>query len=301
MKKVIVIGSSNTDMVVSVDHLPVPGETVSGGTFLMNQGGKGANQAIAVKRLGGQLVWVTSVGDDIFGQQSMQAFKKEGIDITYVHSYADSMSGVALINVDAHAENSIAVAPGANMLLKPNDVAKALDELVEGDYLLMQLEIPLETVRYAAKIAKQKGGNVVLNPAPATLLDPDLLDGLYLITPNKTEAELLTGIKIISEETVYQAAEALVQKGVQNVIITLGGHGCVVATKEQTFRSTAIPVKAVDTTAAGDTFNGALCVALAEGKTLQSAVEFAAKASAISVTRIGAQSSIPTRFEVDLF
>lgn len=301
MKKIIVIGSSNTDMVVRVDHLPVPGETITGGTFLMNQGGKGANQAIAVKRLGGHLIWVTGIGDDIFGQQSMQAFKEEGIDVSHVHLYVGSMSGVALINVDAHAENSIAVAPGANLLLTPNDIAQSLDELADGDYLLMQLEIPLETVRYAAKLAKQKGVKVVLNPAPAAILDSDLLDGLYLITPNKSEAELLTGIKIVSEETMIQAAEVLMRKGVQNVIITLGSYGCIVATKEQTFRCTAIPVNAVDTTAAGDTFNGALCVALAEGKNLHKAVEFAAKASAISVTRIGAQSSIPTRLEVDSF
>lgn len=298
MKKVIVIGSSNVDMVVKTSHLPAPGETILGGEFLMNQGGKGANQAVAVKRMGGNLIFMAKLGDDLLGQQSVAYFKKEGIDTRYIALDENSASGVALISVDAHAENSIVVASGANMLLNEQDVDKVVEEMHEGDILLMQLEIPLQTVEYAARKAFAKGVKVVLNPAPARSLPKELFRYLYMITPNRIEAEMLTGIKIANDTDAEKVAEAICAMGVKNVIITLGSKGCFIQEDGVSYRVDACKVEPVDTTAAGDTFNGALCVGLAEGMDLRQAVVLASKASSIAVTRMGAQSSIPYREEL---
>lgn len=298
MKKVIVIGSSNVDMVVKTSHLPAPGETILGGEFLMNQGGKGANQAVAVKRMGGNLIFMAKLGDDLLGQQSVAYFKKEGIDTRYIALDENSASGVALISVDAHAENSIVVASGANMLLNEQDVDKVVEEMHEGDILLMQLEIPLQTVEYAARKAFAKGVKVVLNPAPARSLPKELFRYLYMIIPNRIEAEMLTGIKIANDTDAEKVAEAICAMGVKNVIITLGSKGCFIQEDGVSYRVDACKVEPVDTTAAGDTFNGALCVGLAEGMDLRQAVVLASKASSIAVTRMGAQSSIPYREEL---
>ena len=291
MKKIIVIGSSNVDMVVRTSHLPAPGETILGGEFFMNQGGKGANQAVAIKRLGGNLIFMAKLGNDVLGRQSVGYFKKEGIDTRYIALDEDSASGVALISVDDHAENSIVVASGANMLLNEQDVDKMLEEMCEGDILLMQLEIPLQTVEYAARKAFGKGVKVVLNPAPARSLPKELFRHLYMVTPNRIEAEMLTGIKIANDADVEKVAEEICAMGVKNVIITLGSKGCLI-------REDAFKVEPVDTTAAGDTFNGALCVGLSEGMDLKQAAVMASKASSIAVTRMGAQSSIPYREEL---
>lgn len=298
MKKVIVIGSSNVDMVVKTSHLPAPGETILGGEFLMNQGGKGANQAVAVKRMGGNLIFMAKLGDDLLGQQSVAYFKKEGIDTRYIALDENSASGVALISVDAHAENSIVVASGANMLLNEQDVDKVVEEMHEGDILLMQLEIPLQTVEYAARKAFAKGVKVVLNPAPACSLPKELFRYLYMITPNRIEAEMLTGIKIANDTDAEKVAEAICAMGVKNVIITLGSKGCLIKEDGVSYRVDACKVEPVDTTAAGDTFNGALCVGLADGMDLRQAAVLASKASSIAVTRMGAQSSIPYREEL---
>lgn len=298
MKKVIVIGSSNVDMVVKTSHLPAPGETILGGEFLMNQGGKGANQAVAVKRMGGNLIFMAKLGNDLFGQQSVVYFNKEGIDTRYISLDEKSASGVALISLDAHAENSIVVASGANMLLNEQDVDKVVEEMYEGDILLMQLEIPLQTVVYAAKKAFEKGVKVVLNPAPACSLPKELFRYLYMITPNRIEAEMLTGIKIINDTDTEKVAETIRVMGVKNVIITLGSKGCLIQEDGVSYRVDACKVEPVDTTAAGDTFNGALCVGLAEGMDLRQAAVLASKASSIAVTRMGAQSSIPYREEL---
>ena len=298
MKKVIVIGSSNVDMVVKTSHLPAPGETILGGEFLMNQGGKGANQAVAVKRMGGNLIFMAKLGNDLFGQQSVVYFNKEGIDTRYISLDEKSASGVALISLDAHAENSIVVASGANMLLNEQDVDKVVEEMYEGDILLMQLEIPIQTVVYAARKAFEKGVKVVLYPAPACSLPKELFRYLYMITPNRIEAEMLTGIKIINDTDTEKVAETIRVMGVKNVIITLGSKGCLIQEDGVSYRVDACKVEPVDTTAAGDTFNGALCVGLAEGMDLRQAAVLASKASSIAVTRMGAQSSIPYREEL---
>lgn len=298
MKKIIVIGSSNVDMVVRTSHLPAPGETILGGEFFMNQGGKGANQAVAIKRLGGNLIFMAKLGNDVLGRQSVGYFKKEGIDTRYIALDEDSASGVALISVDDHAENSIVVASGANMLLNEQDVDKMLEEMCEGDILLMQLEIPLQTVEYAARKAFGKGVKVVLNPAPARSLPKELFRHLYMVTPNRIEAEMLTGIKIANDADVEKVAEEICAMGIKNVIITLGSKGCLIREEGVSYRIDAFKVEPVDTTAAGDTFNGALCVGLSEGMDLKQAAVMASKASSIAVTRMGAQSSIPYREEL---
>lgn len=298
MKKIIVIGSSNVDMVVRTSHLPAPGETILGGEFFMNQGGKGANQAVAIKRLGGNLIFMAKLGNDVLGRQSVGYFKKEGIDTRYIALDEDSASGVALISVDDHAENSIVVASGANMLLNEQDVDKMLEEMCEGDILLMQLEIPLQTVEYAARKSFGKGVKVVLNPAPARSLPKELFRHLYMVTPNRIEAEMLTGIKIANDADVEKVAEEICAMGVKNVIITLGSKGCLIREECVSYRIDAFKVEPVDTTAAGDTFNGALCVGLSEGMDLKQAAVMASKASSIAVTRMGAQSSIPYREEL---
>ncbi|HET9053969.1 MAG TPA: ribokinase [Cyclobacteriaceae bacterium] len=297
-KKIVVVGSSNTDMVIKADRLPVPGETVIGGQFMMNPGGKGANQAVAVARMGGQVTFVTKTGNDLFGRQSMELYNSENINTEFVFSDADHPSGVALISVDASGENCILVAPGANSALTIDDIEKARPELEAADILLMQLEIPIETVEYAARIAAEKGVKVALNPAPAQALSNELLNRLYIITPNKNEAEILSGVKVSDWESARKAADRISEKGVDIVVITLGGLGALIKEGQQYHRIEAEIVEAVDTTAAGDTFCGTLCVGLSEGKSIMEAVQLACKAAAITVTRMGAQASLPYRHEL---
>jgi ribokinase len=298
---IVVVGSSNTDMVVKTSRLPRPGETVLGGDFFMNPGGKGANQAVAVARLGGRVSFICKTGNDIFGRQAQQLFKDEGIDTTHAFSGSEHPSGVALIMVDEQAENCIAVASGANARLTPADLAPVADVIKQADFILMQLEIPVETVEYVAETAFDARKKVILNPAPAQALSKELLKHLYLITPNETEAELISGVKITGLQSAEEAAKAIVGMGVRQVVITLGAKGALVYSGSQTTVIPACKVEAVDTTAAGDVFNGALTVALSEGRELTEAVKFACKASAISVTRAGAQASVPYREEVDSF
>ena len=300
-RQILVVGSSNTDMVIKAAHLPRPGETILGGTFFMNPGGKGANQAVAIARLGGSVTFICKTGSDIFGHQSQQLFEEEGINTSYVFSDSGNPSGVALITVDEKAENCIVVASGANANLLPSDLAKAEEAIELADLILMQLEVPMETVCFVADIAWQKGKKVILNPAPAHPLPADLLHHLYLITPNETEAEMITGVKITDEISAVEAARILSRMGVQHVIITLGSKGALICSDGKAEIVPALKVEAVDTTAAGDVFNGALTVALSEGRNLKESVRFACKASSISVTRVGAQSSAPYRNEVDIF
>ena len=300
-RQILVVGSSNTDMVINAAQQPRPGETILGGTFFMNPGGKGANQAVAIARLGGPVTFICKTGSDIFGHQSQQLFEEEGINTSYVFSDSGNPSGVALITVDEKAENCIVVASGANANLLPSDLEKAEEAIERADLVLMQLEVPMETVCFVADIAWQKGKKVILNPAPAHPLPADLLRHLYLITPNETEAEMITGVKITDESSAAEAARALSGMGVQHVIITLGSKGALIYSNGKAEMVPALKVEAVDTTAAGDVFNGALTVALSEGRSLKEAARFACKASAISVTRVGAQSSAPYRNEVDIF
>jgi len=299
-KKIVVIGSCNTDMVIKSDRLPIPGETVIGGTFLMNAGGKGANQAVAAARQGGKVSFISKTGNDLFGKQSVELYKSEGISTDFIFSDPKNPSGVALIMVDSHGENCIAVASGANGSLTPTDIEKAKSEVETADIVLMQLEIPIETVEYAATLAHKRGIPVILNPAPARTLSDQLLKCLYLVTPNETEAEILSGVKVFDWTSARQAADVISAKGVSNVVITMGAMGAFIKEKDQYYTVEATKVTAIDTTAAGDCFNGTLCVGLSEGKTILESVKTASKVSAITVTRMGAQSSIPYRNELSL-
>jgi len=298
MNHILIIGSSNTDMVIKTEKLPVPGETILGGTFLMNPGGKGANQAVAASRLGGKVIFITKRGNDLFGNQYIGLLMREGINTECVIKDPLLPSGVALITVDARGENSIVVAPGANGNLMPDNIPDKVFTSGKSKILLLQLEIPLETVEYAARKAVENSMKVILNPAPACNLPDSLLKKIWLATPNEVEAEALTGKSITDIRSADRAAEAMKARGVKNVIITLGEAGAYVKSKGFTGMIPGIKVKATDTTAAGDVFNGALAVALSEGMTMKEAVVFANKSAAISVTRMGAQASAPFRNEI---
>lgn len=297
--KIVVVGSTNMDMVVKTDHIPVPGETVLSGSFFMNPGGKGANQAVAVARLGGEVVFISKLGNDVFGKQFSQLFNDEGIDTSFILSDEDLPSGVALITVDQAGENSIVVASGANANLQSSDVQPALHEIAAARILLLQLEIPMEVVHFVVDYAASKAVKVILNPAPANILTPGLLQNIDILTPNKTEASMISGINVHNMETAKKAAKAICEKGVKNVVVTMGPLGAAICNEKKKFSVVAAQqVETVDTTAAGDVFNGALAVALCEGKELEEAVGFACEAAALSVTRLGAQSSIPYRNEL---
>ncbi|HLO92031.1 MAG: ribokinase [Chloroflexota bacterium] len=297
-KKIVVVGSCNTDMVIKADRLPIPGETILGGVFLMNPGGKGANQAVAASRLGGNVTLISKTGNDVFGRQSVTLYNAENIKTDYIFSDSKNPSGVALITVDSFGENCIVVASGANASLCRADIDKAAAEIENSDLVLMQLEIPIDTVEYVAEMAHKKGIKVILNPAPARALSDTLLKNLYIIIPNKSEAEILSGIKVIDLESAKQAANIISEKGVDIVVITLGSQGALIKEYDNYQFVEAVKVDAVDTTAAGDVFCGSVCVGLSEGKSILESVKMAARASAITVTRMGAQSSIPYRSEL---
>ena len=301
MSKIVVVGSSNTDMIAKIERIPKPGETVIGGKFSTAAGGKGANQAVAAARAGGDVTFIARVGEDMFGEQALQGFVEDNIDVSHVLKDTEAPSGVALIFVDEKGENSIAVASGANACLTPADVAAASDAITSADVLVMQLEVPLETVEAAAAIAAENGVRVILNPAPAQPLSDELLRHVSVLTPNEGEAELLTGVKVESEKDAEAAANALLAKGVKSVLITMGPRGVFAIDSDCRELVPGFEVKSVDTTAAGVVFNGALAVAIAEGKPLKEAVAFANAAGALSVTKLGAQPSAPTREQIDEF
>ncbi|MDR1011590.1 MAG: ribokinase [Opitutaceae bacterium] len=303
MKKprLLVVGSSNTDMIIKLACIPRPGETLLGGHFVTAPGGKGANQAVAAARSGGDVTLVACVGRDMFGDRAIAGFKADKINTRHIRRDAKAPSGVALIFVAESGENSIAVASGANAKLLPADIQNAEAAFKTARMLVMQLETPLPAIAAAARLAKKHKVPVILNPAPAAPLAPSLLKRISIITPNETEAELLTGIKVTDDASAEKAARSLISQGVQNVIITLGPKGAYLCNNGTSRLIPGFPVKATDTTAAGDTFNGALAVALSEGRPLAEAVCFANAAAAISVTRLGAQPSAPTRKEIDAF
>ncbi|HEX2984479.1 MAG TPA: ribokinase [Ignavibacteriales bacterium] len=297
-KKIAVIGSSNTDMIIKIKELPKPGETIIGGKFATAAGGKGANQAVAAARAGGNVDFVSRVGSDMFGDNTIDGFAKDGLDVSNISRDDRDPSGVALIFVDEKGENSIAVASGANANLTPANIPDMEKIISQAGILLMQLEIPIETVERAAELAKAKNVKVILNPAPARPLSDDLLKNVSLITPNETEAEMLTGVNVRTVEDAEKAAQILIDKGVDTVIITMGSKGAFLYNRIYNELIPSRKVEAVDTTAAGDVFNGALTVALAEGKGIKDAVLFGNAAAAISVTRLGAQPSAPYRKEI---
>lgn len=298
---VVVVGSSNTDMVVKTAELPKPGETVVGGTFVMAAGGKGANQAVAAARLGAKTTFIAKVGDDLFGRQAVEGYQKEGIDTRWVLRDPARPTGVALILVDQRGENLISVASGANEALSPEDMDAAAEVLRSADIVVMQLETPLPTVCRAAEIAAAAGVPVILDPAPAPNhpLPEELLRHVTYLKPNESEAERLTGVAVTDVASAQAAADRLLAAGPRAVIVTLGPRGALVV--EKAGAGTVIPahvVSAVDTTAAGDAFSGALAVALARGEPLLDAARFAAVAGALAASRMGAQPSLPTEAEV---
>lgn len=295
---ILVIGSSNTDLVVNVDSIPKPGQTVLGDSFFVNPGGKGANQAVGAARLGKDVSFCCKTGEDDYGRAAKELFAKEGMDTSFVFSTPDHPSGVALIAVDINGENSIVVASGANMDLLPEDIDR-IGSFSRFDIVLCQLEIPLQTVEYIATKARRDGAKFVLNPAPACKLPASLLSCVDILTPNETEAEIISGIKVVDTESAAAAARKIMETGVGQVIVTLGSKGALLCSDKEQTLVPAFKVRAVDTTAAGDIFNGALCVALSEGKEMVNAIRFASAASSISVTRKGAQASAPYRNEVD--
>ena len=297
--KIVVIGSSNTDMIIRLDRIPRPGETVLGGEFVTAAGGKGANQAVGAARAGGHVTFIARVGQDMFGDQAVAGFRRDGINTDFVWRDPTAPSGVAMIFVARDGENSIAVAGGANARLSPADVKKAKAVIASASVLAMQLETPMETVQAAAELADRAGVCVILNPAPAQPLPDRLLKLVSILTPNETEAELLAGVRVNNDATAAKAADRLLAKGVPAVILTLGARGALVATKEGKQRVAGFKVRPVDTTAAGDIFNGALAVAWAEGKPLAEAARFANAAGALSVTKLGAQPSAPTRKAIE--
>ena len=300
-KKIIIVGSSNTDMIIKAPRIPKPGETILGGDFTTASGGKGANQAVAAARAGGEVIFVACVGDDVFGSQAVKSFQKDRIDTRFVKVDPESPSGVALIFVDDEGENSIAVASGANAKLFPGDIRSAKSIFTDAAVMVAQLETPMDTIREAILLAYDHHVTTVLNPAPAQLLDDELLKHISILTPNETETELLTGVHVDSESTAKQAAVKLMAKGIETVIITMGPQGSFVANGGDFYMVPGFKVKAVDTTAAGDVYNGALAVALSAGEKLYDAVVFASAAAALSVTKLGAQPSAPVKEEIEAF
>ena len=298
MPEIFVIGSSNTDMVIKSPKLPAPGQTVLGGEFFMTPGGKGANQAVAAAKLGGSVSFACKIGDDIFGKQALAGFKQVGINTDFILTDPVNPSGVALILVDGQGENSISVASGANAGFKIEELDQVIQKIKKNDIALLQLEIPIDTVEYAIKSCFEKGSRVILNPAPAQRIADTVLKFVHIITPNETEAEPLTGIKVTDIDTAANAANALLAKGIETVIVTMGAKGAYIHNKSIKRLIASPIVFAVDTTAAGDVFNGALAVALTEQDDLEYAVDFACRAASISVTRLGAQTSAPLRQEL---
>ena len=289
------------DLVVKSTRIPAIGQTVLGGDFIIVPGGKGANQAVAAAKLGAEVYFIAKLGDDVFGTQSLNNFKKEAVKTKYVIQTKEAPSGVALIMVDEHGNNSIVVALGANQRLSPEDVKRAESDIVSSGALVAQLEVPLETVEFAAQLANSSKVPFILDPAPAQKLDPELLKMINVLTPNETEAQILTGMEVTDEDSARTAAENLLECGVKAVILTMGKKGFLLATNDITKFIPAIKVDAVDATAAGDAFTGSLAFGLAEGQTLFDAALFANYVAALSVTKMGAQSSMPSAEAVENF
>ena len=298
MPSIVVVGSSNTDMVIKGPRLPMPGETVTDGVFFTARGGKGANQAVAAARAGGRVALIASLGQDTLGDAAMLGFEEEGIDTSHIQRTAALPSGVALIMIDAAAENAIAVAEGANALLSADNIRACASVIASADVLVAQLEVPLATVGEAIAIAHAHGRRVILNPAPARPLPDALLSQVSVLTPNASETELLTGIAPRDDASLHRAADRLLGRGVGAALITLAAAGVFAATPDWREWIRGWPMPAEDPTGAGDVFSGTLAVALSEGAALLDAARFANAAAAISVTRRGAQPSAPRRREI---
>lgn len=298
---VVVVGSYNTDLTIRTGRLPRPGETVIDGLFSKGGGGKGANQAVAAARAGADVSFVARVGDDTHGREGLQRLKEEHVNTQYVIQDSETSTGVAFILVDKHGENSIVVAAGANARLSPSDIEKAMPAISGARVLLAQLESPLDAVGSAIHLARRKGAVVMLNPAPAQPLEDALLCNVDIITPNRLEAEMITGMKISDEASLRSVARRILDFGIKHAIITLGPRGVIWATKDAVEVIPAYQVRAIDSTGAGDVFSGSLAAFLAEGMAVEESVRMAIASASISVTRIGAQVSAPLRSEVEAF
>ncbi|WGV98758.1 ribokinase [Vibrio sp. YMD68] len=301
MNQLVVLGSVNADHVLQVPSFPRPGETLHGRNYQVIPGGKGANQAVAAARLNADIGLIACVGDDAFGINIRESFKFDGINTGGVKIQPNCPTGIAMIHVSESGENSICISAEANAKLSADAIEPDLEHIRQAKYLLMQLETPLDGIEKAAMVAKDSRTSVILNPAPARDLPDSLLQCVDVITPNETEAEVLTGVTVTDNDTAQQAADVLHTKGIEIVMITLGVKGVWLSNNGRGELIPGFKVDAIDTTAAGDTFNGALITGLLEDMQLESAIKFAHAAAAISVTRFGAQTSIPTREEVDAF
>ena len=300
MKNICVIGSLNMDLVVNVDTMPKPGQTIIGSNFKEVPGGKGANQAVAMARLNGNVSMIGKVGEDGFGQTLINSLKNDKVDTTYIQT-AKGATGVALITVDKNAQNSIVVSPGANFEVKEEDIDNNIKAIENSDIVVLQLETPLNTIKYALNKAKELNKYTILNPAPAVKLDDEIIKNVDLLTPNETELEIISGVSIETEEDIQKAAQIMIEKGVKELIVTLGSKGSLYINKEKSMFKKAYKVEAVDTTAAGDSYTGALAVALSQDKNIEDAMDFASKVGALSVLKEGAQSSLPTLEDVKNF
>jgi len=297
--RILVVGSANVDFVVTVERLPAAGETVSEGTLLVNHGGKGANQAVAARRLGADVRFIGCVGDDAAGAEIRSGLEAEGLGVEGLLTTREAATGTALIVVDARGRNQIAVAPGANRRLPPAAVERRADDFAWADVVLGQLETPIETVVRALEIARAHGKTAILNPAPARDLGQSVWPLVDYLTPNDTEAAALSGLPLGGSFDAARAARALLARGAGTVIVTLGERGALACGPRGEVHVPAVAVTAVDTTAAGDCFNGALAVALAERAALPEALRFAAAAAALACTRRGARPSLPSRAAVE--
>ncbi|MCH1959618.1 ribokinase [Romboutsia hominis] len=300
MKNICVIGSLNMDLVVNVEKMPKAGQTLLGSNFKEVPGGKGANQAVAMARLNGNVTMIGKVGNDSFGETLVNSLKKDNVNTDYIQ-VEEGPSGVALITVDKNAQNSIVVAPGANYKLTKEDIDKNIDAIKNSDIVVVQLETPLETIKYALKKAKELGKYTILNPAPAVVLEDEIIENVDLLTPNETELEIISGKSISNEDDINECAQIMINKGVKELIVTLGSKGSLYINKETSMFKKAYKVEAIDTTAAGDSYTGALAVAISIGKDMEYAMDFASKVGALSVMKEGAQSSLPTLIEVENF
>lgn len=298
MEKICVIGSLNMDLVVNVCEMPKKGQTLIGSKFREIPGGKGGNQAVAASRLGGDVYMIGKVGNDGFGESLLKQLKADNVNTKYVQ-VEEGPSGVALITVDENAENAIVVSPGANFKLTETDIDKCIDAIKESATVVIQLETPVDTIKYALEKSKELGKFTILNPAPAVKLSDDIIKNVDLLTPNETELEILSGVSINCEDDIKKAANIMIEKGVKQLIVTLGSKGSLYLDKDTMEFKKSYKVDAVDTTAAGDSYTGALSVALSQNKSIDEAMDFASKVGALCVTKVGAQTSIPNLYDLE--